>query len=101
MQDLVTFLSTKMSYEEDPTQIFAERFPQFLAMYKFIAPSINYIERIVVINSDMYLLYFLLPLKYFYNSIHNNTVEIDGQIYRSIVNLDTNCLILTITEEES
>lgn len=99
MQELVTFLTTKVSYEEDPTRIFARRFPQFLAMYNFIAPSINHIRHIVVLDSSRYMIYCLLPLELFYESIHDKTVEIDGQTFRSMVDLDTNCLTLTIKEE--
>ena len=101
MQDLVTFLSTKMSYEEDPTCIFEEYFPQFLAMYNFIAPSINYIKHIVVMNYNTYALYFFSPIQFFYDIMHNKTTEINGQVYRSMINFDSNSLILRIKKEES
>ena len=101
MQDLVTFLSTRISYEEDPTCIFSEKFPQFKAMYNFIAPIIRYIDHIIVLNFNTYVIYFVLPLKLFYDIFENKTIEIDGQVYRSIVKLDMYSLILTIKEEDS
>lgn len=99
MQDLIAFLSTKVSYEENPTCIFTERFPQFKAMYNFIAPSINYIKSITVINAYTYILHVILPHTYFYNIINNSIVEIDDHIYRASMDYTSNSLILTVIEE--
>ena len=99
MQELIAFLTTKVSYEENPTCIFAERFPQFKAMYNFIAPSINYIQSITVINAYTYILHVILPHDYFYKTINNSTVEIDDRIYRASIDYTSNSLILTINEE--
>ena len=99
MQELIAFLTTRVSYEENPTCIFAERFPQFKAMYNFIAPSINHIQSIKVINAQTYVLQISLPYDFFYNTINNSTIEIDDHIYRALVDYTSNSLILTIREE--
>ena len=92
MQELIAFLTTRVSYEENPTCIFAERFPQFKAMYNFIAPSINHIQSIKVINAQTYVLQISLR-------INNSIIEIDDHIYRALVDYTSNSLILTIREE--
>lgn len=102
MQDLTTLLSKGLGYEVDPSHIFAENFPQFLAMYNFIAPSIKFIDRIVVMNYNTYMIYFIQPVHWFYELLHDKTVEIDGQVYRSDIDFNTiNFITLRVKEEES
>ena len=52
-------------------------------------------------NYNTYALYFFSPIQFFYDIMHNKTTEINGQVYRSMINFDSNSLILRIKKEES
>lgn len=98
MTELADFLSNRVSYNVSPRDIFEEQFPQFKAMYNFIAPFIRNISKVTVVNGCTYVLYPYSGSKIISRQIDKATLELDGIVYTANSYLQDNYILLNILD---
>lgn len=98
MQELNDFFVNRVNYQIDPCNIFRYQFPQFKAMYNFIAPFIHNIKKTVVLDGSTYMVYPLFGGNIMNNEINNSTLEIDGIVYIAKSQLLDNYILLNVLD---